>query len=121
MPFGVLRVVNCEILWLDTGGRFREAGPLTWRTTDRERGYAEARQVHGLCAHLPEMSSETAPAARLNARQRVFDTIPAVTSPETSDDERAAHSRARKRLISDLREQIQRNGAEQPRRSGPVE
>jgi hypothetical protein len=101
MPFGVLRVVNCDILWLDLNGRFRELSELTWRTLDREQGYARSRQHHGLCAHLPEASNK-----HVNGRQRVL-TTPALplTLPST-DQEREAHASARKALLADLRRQI---------------
>jgi hypothetical protein len=109
MPFGVMRVINCEILWLDLNGRYREVSELTWRTLDREQAYTRARTASGLCAYVPE--TQNAPQTRLNGRQRVLTgggatATPELPRPKLTDDQVLAQARERKKLLDDLRRQV---------------
>jgi hypothetical protein len=106
MPFGIIRVINAEILWLDVNGRFREISSLSYRTNDRESGFKQARVVHGLCARLPERvngqngagNAPGCPPARRN------EGIP-LEIPQ-SEAEIAGIQAESKRLLADLRSQL---------------
>ena len=82
MHFGVIRVVDAEILWLTAGGKFRELGPLTWRA-GREEAFLRARRTHGLMARVPDPVND-APQTRQDARQRVFEVVRMPSTPNAS-------------------------------------
>jgi|SRR6267154_134879 len=85
MRFGVIRVVDAEILWLTAGGKFRELSTLTW-CASREEAFLRARRVRGLVVKIPDpVKSETQPRDE-DARQRVFKILPPPDTEEKSSD-----------------------------------
>ena len=83
MQFGVIRVVDAEILWLTCGGKFRELGPLTWRA-DRETAFLRARRARGLVVRVPsEVKLPVASAQKKDPGQRVFRVIDGQAGRET--------------------------------------
>lgn len=51
--FGVLRIINAKICWLNNDGSFAQPNESTYRTDDRERAYQRARVSSGLLCQLP--------------------------------------------------------------------
>lgn len=63
MHYGVIRIINEELLWLSVSGRYTELGPASWVTADKIVGYAHARANSGLLLKMDEKQL----SARINA------------------------------------------------------
>lgn len=110
-PFGVVRIVNTRINWLQRNGTYAPkcASPDVWSTDDRERAFTMARANSGLCAQI-ENNDTHAPSLTKPTHNNRGDE-PTRKMSEEEWEEQANHARA---TLKDLREELARKFQPQP-------
>lgn len=115
--YGVIRVINTRINWLQRTGNYlpRTSKPEVWETDERERAYQTARANHGLCAQLETdnghgsqdnahgLKNQTDTFAKPTHRNNKQPDEPQTPVSEEQWQTQAKNARA---LIADLRQQI---------------